>query len=721
MKTKTLRVLALAALALAAFPAIGAVPGAILLENYSEGMHLNALAEPFQFNGTCPKDVQKITVNYYAPKDGVDAWSASNAADFKLIESYPLKKYVAGSGTFIYRIHPDLNNLREGVNRYVFIAERKDKTRLTLEIRVLYSNVVAERGGEGGGEEEYYGGAERGGGGDEDYAYGAAAERGGEGGGESAPPSAKMSAGTRGSAESSALSRTSSSGLQASFADDNAQFNYFIGFQDKYTDDVKHLEIPVSERIVLNVTDKAGKPVANAKVKVADGSSTLCEGVTYPDGTFLFFPAQYAAGISRYKVSVTAIGAKADVEIQRDGKREIPVQLQAARPEYKSVPLDILFILDTTGSMSEEIARLKATIEIINLNLTSLPSKPKVRFGMVLFRDRGDAYVTKLVQLTSDLEKFRRELSTVNADGGNDTPEDTQAALREAVKSAAWDPNGARLAFLITDAPPHLDYPDETYTYVDGAKDAGKAGIKVFTVGTGSLDLQGEFILRQISQYTYAKYIFLTYGEKGESEGGVTGSVSHHTGANFQTDKLEAIIIKFAREEISYFTGQKPEEEEDYFEAVKTADEDKAQTLTKLFDMALSQIVDYASISIQPGTPTAVLPIAPQAGATAADAEYFTAQLVQSLAKNASFKAVERKDLQAVMKELEIQASGITDEKQAVELGKVIGAQMLVSGTLFDRGKNYEIFLKLIRVETGEILSVTKLLADKALGLTGAR
>jgi hypothetical protein len=46
-----------------------------------------------------------------------------------------------------------------------------------------------------------------------------------------------------------------------------------------------------------------------------------------------------------------------------------------------------------------------------------------------------------------------------------------------------------------------------------------------------------------------------------------------------------------------------------------------------------------------------------------------------------------------------------------------MGAQMLLTGRLFDRADAYEIFLKLLRVETGEILSVTKLVVDKKLGL----
>ena len=76
---------------------------------------------------------------------------------------------------------------------------------------------------------------------------------------------------------------------------------------------------------------------------------------------------------------------------------------------------------------------------------------------------------------------------------------------------------------------------------LDFYEEAKAKGIKLFSVGAGGLPLEGEYPLRQIAQYTQGKYIFLTYGEKGESGGGAEGSVSHHTGSNFATDKLEAI------------------------------------------------------------------------------------------------------------------------------------------------------------------------------------
>jgi len=506
------------------------------------------------------------------------------------------------------------------------------------------------------------------------------------------------------------------SGLQAGFADDNKQFNYFVGFLAEYGSQAPHIEIPVQERIVVNVLDEPGKPVANALVTVGSSAGSLASGKTAADGSFLFFPSEYDAAVASYSVAVSAAGQRKTVTVERGGRREVEVRLSGQRPAYQNVPLDILFILDTTGSMGEEIQRLKTTIELINLNLSSLSSKPRVRFGMVLYKDRGDSYVTQTVPLTGDLPAFQKALGKVRAEGGGDNPEDLQAALREAIQGISWDPNGIRLGFIITDAPPHLDYGQE-FTYLNAVHGAREAGIKLYSVGTGGLPLAGEIVLRQISQYTGARYIFLTYGEKGEASGGVEGSVSHHSGANFQTDKLEAIIIRFAKEELAFLTDQPLEEGDEFIEAHRIDREDREATLAKLFDMAIGQLSDYASITIPKSTPAAALPIVPSDDGLALNAEYFSEQLVLSLSRNKTFSMVERKDLQSVLKEMELQLSGLSDEKNAARLGQLIGATMLVNSRLYVKDDSYEIFLKLLRVETGEILSVTKLVVDRNLGL----
>ena len=79
---------------------------------------------------------------------------------------------------------------------------------------------------------------------------------------------------------------------------------------------------------------------------------------------------------------------------------------------------------------------------------------------------------------------------------------------------------------------------------------------------------------------------------------------------------------------------------------------------------------------------------------------------------------VERKDLQAILEEMKLHMTGLVSEQDAAKTGKMLGAKMVVTGNLYRDNKKYELFLKLIRVESAEVLSVTKTLINKDLGLT---
>jgi len=505
------------------------------------------------------------------------------------------------------------------------------------------------------------------------------------------------------------------SGLKAGFADDNRQYGYFLDFLDEYAA-VPHYDLGVRERIMLRVVDSQGKPVANARVTVLFSGRAIAEGLTMADGTYQFNPSTDTPAGARYRATVTAGNETAAVEFDRGGLRNVAVELSGKRTVPDPVPLDILFILDTTGSMGEEIHRLRATIELIHLNLTSMSTKTEVRFGMVLYKDTGDEYNTLVVPLTDDIGQFSSSLDLVEASGGGDIPENLQAALESSLRDVDWNTGGIRLGFIITDAPPHLDY-NQTYEYGDAAAEAKKRAIKFFSVGTGGLPLSGEYVLRQIAQYTGGKYIFLTYGETDESEGGAEGSVSHHTGANYQTDKLEAIIIRFAKEELSYLTGERFDEEEPYFQAVKIASEEREETLLKLFTMAVEELSDYSTYPVKGAVGAAILPIEPATAELELDAEYFTEQMLLAV-REGGLTVVDRANIENVMNELKLQLSGITDSQTVAEIGKLLNAQVLIAGKLYMPG-TYELFLRLLRVETGEVLSVTKARIDATLGLRG--
>jgi Mg-chelatase subunit ChlD len=507
-------------------------------------------------------------------------------------------------------------------------------------------------------------------------------------------------------------------GLKAGYADDNQQFNYFLGFLQKYAHQVDFYPYDISERIQIIFKDSEGRSVPNVDIKIRnDADQIIDSGLSYSDGTFFFYPAQVAQQDQVFQLEYAQGRSLSSMQIERAGPRQILVTLPQIEHRQSAVPVDIVFILDTTGSMGEEIKRLLETIDIIHMNLTALPNLPEVRFGMVLYRDRSDAYVTKVIHPTNNINKFRTALTRVTADGGGDTPEDLQSALKETMETIQWNHDGLRLGFVITDATAHLDYVQE-YTYIKAAETARQKGIKLFTVGTGGLDIHGEYILRQISQLTYAKYLFLTYGqERGENSGGRAGSVSHHTGSNYQTDKLEAIIIRIAKEEISNFTDTPTELGEDYFTAESVDFESREETLALLFHDAINRLVDYSSIRIENAPKLGVLPVNAKDKKTELSAEYFTEQIQLSVSNNKQFTLIARKDLQKILEEQKLQLSGLLSDTETTQLGELLGAELLLSAELYEQPQGYDLFLKLLRVETAEILAVTKIVMDKNLGL----
>ncbi|MBN2708547.1 MAG: carboxypeptidase regulatory-like domain-containing protein [Calditrichaceae bacterium] len=504
------------------------------------------------------------------------------------------------------------------------------------------------------------------------------------------------------------------SGLRAGFSDDNKQYNYFLNFLDNYADQVSHLKLDVSDRFYFKVVDKNGKSLPGADISVFVGKELIQQGKSYADGTFLFYPNLDKQRSGKYTVEIDYHGKKQSYSLTLSDKRKQDLALSIKRNAYQEAPLDILFILDTTGSMGDEIERLRATIDLIHLNLTSMGSQVKVRFGMVLYRDRDDDYVTQTIPLTSDMDQFRQALAGITAEGGGDSPEDLQSALNAAMKEIDWNTEGVRLGFIITDAEPHLDYNQE-YTYADAVKEAKQKGIKLHSIGTGGLPIGGEYVLRQISQFTYGRYIFLTYGETGENEGGVEGSVSHHTGSNYQTDKLEAIVIQFAKEDLADYLDKPVESEADYFLAKKVDYEKNEETLKILFDKALSQLIDYSTVKLDEKTVLGLIPINADDSASPVSTEYLTQQVTVAVKENSGFTLADRVNINEIMKEWGLQLSGLTNDSISVKVGELLNAEALLAGNLFTREAEYELYLKLIRVETGELLSVTRLKIDRRL------
>ncbi|CAL2078340.1 vWA domain-containing protein [Tenacibaculum sp. 190524A05c] len=153
----------------------------------------------------------------------------------------------------------------------------------------------------------------------------------------------------------------------------------------------------------------------------------------------------------------------------------------------KSQDVEIVFCLDATGSMSGLIGTAKEKIWDIVSELAQSGDVENLKLGMVFYRDRGDGFVTKQIQLTTDLDEVYSDLLEIEAAGGGDTPESVNQALHEAVNEMKWSKKSEtyRTIFVVGDCPPHMDYQDDV-KYTESCKRAAQKGIIINTIKLGT-------------------------------------------------------------------------------------------------------------------------------------------------------------------------------------------------------------------------------------------
>ena len=174
-----------------------------------------------------------------------------------------------------------------------------------------------------------------------------------------------------------------------------------------------------------------------------------------------------------------------------------PVAGQPVRPlppppllvvrDFASREVQVVFCIDTTGSMGGLLRGAQdKTWSICNQAAGGKPV-PTLEVGLVAYRDRGDEYVTKITDLSRDLDSVHKELLGLKASGGGDAPESVNQALYDAVHGIKWstDKKVLKIIFLVGDAPPHMDYKDDV-KYPDTCKKAVEKGILINTIQCGN-------------------------------------------------------------------------------------------------------------------------------------------------------------------------------------------------------------------------------------------
>ena len=300
------------------------------------------------------------------------------------------------------------------------------------------------------------------------------------------------------------------------------------------------------QRYQVKVVDKNNRAVVDAQIKLIDSSNEIIWAAR-TDNTGI---AELWDGLyGNYNEPNEIILTYGNVELflnpiyllhyEDDNKFELTIE--TTPPQN----LDIQFVVDATGSMSDEINYLKAELEDVISEIQSEFSNLDILLGITFYRDEGDSYVVENLPFTSNISDALSFVEDHNASGGGDFPEAVHTALESAINEQ-WNDNAmARILFLILDAPPHHEN-DVIESIHESIKTAAMKGIKIIPITASGIDKETEFLMRFMAISTNGTYTFIT-NDSGIGNDHIEASVGQ-----YEVEFLNELMIRLISENSDY-------------------------------------------------------------------------------------------------------------------------------------------------------------------------
>lgn len=269
------------------------------------------------------------------------------------------------------------------------------------------------------------------------------------------------------------------------------------------------------KRYTAQLTNTRGIPLVNADVKlVNDAGNILWQSKTDNTGKaelwndFLLKEQEEETGENLH-ILITYNGQTIKLDDPVPFSQGInTAQIDVSCPAENKV--DLFFIVDATGSMSDEIHYLQVELEDIVRRVSREQRQLELRTGSLVYRDHGDEYLTRKSSLNSEINETLNFLNAQQALGGGDTPEAVDEALVRSIENEAWNNDAlARIAFLVLDAPAHRN-PEVISRLAIQIKLASEKGIRVVPVICSGMSKEGEYLMRCLALGTNGTCIFLT-------------------------------------------------------------------------------------------------------------------------------------------------------------------------------------------------------------------
>ena len=331
--------------------------------------------------------------------------------------------------------------------------------------------------------------------------------------------------------------------LTAGTWDDNLNFAFYLPYlQQLESEQLSGLPIiPRAQRLAITVTDPSGAPIGNALVTVSDAAGQLLQAPTRPDGKLFFFPGVADAQTGDDLQIRATLGAAAATASATVGDDAVTVAIPGIKATTAKA-LDLALVIDTTGSMGDELAYLQVEVSAIAAQVAHLYPNVAQRLALILYRDTGDVYVVRHFDFTDSLTTFQAEIAAQDAEGGGDWPESPDKGLA-ALGQLSWRADAvARMAFWIGDAPHHDERAGAMVTDFLAAQ---AAGIRLYPIAASGTDDLLEYTMRTGAEVTGGRYLFLT------NDSGIGNDHKTPTIPCYQVTSLDKAMLRMIAMELT--------------------------------------------------------------------------------------------------------------------------------------------------------------------------
>ncbi|MCQ2417011.1 MAG: VWA domain-containing protein [Oscillospiraceae bacterium] len=327
--------------------------------------------------------------------------------------------------------------------------------------------------------------------------------------------------------------------LTAGEWNDNENWGFFANLVNTNLITFPAFGLQPCTRVAVTLTN-AGEPVRNQTVQLMNHSTgdVIWSAATDKNGNaYLFYPNQ--AG--DYRIVTTgsedivfhAETQSSDGQGSAEQVQTLEYNIDTSASSVSYGETEVMFILDTTGSMGDELTYLQKDFAAIAGEVANENTKFSVNF----YKDESDEYVTKCNPFTDDIKNIQKALNDEYASGGGDFPEAVAEILEETLVNGGWSDNTNKIAFLIFDAPPHDGSKNEEKLQ-RAIQSAAEKGIHVVPVVASNADRSTELFGRAVAIMTNSNYVFLT------DDSGVGDSHLEPIVGAYEVELLHDIIVR---------------------------------------------------------------------------------------------------------------------------------------------------------------------------------